>query len=140
MVCGYTQGTGHWEKTFGALVLGYYDEKDELEPAGSVGSGFDNDTLVTLRRPLDTKVIKNSPFNTKINDSIETTWVKPELVVEVKFAEWTKDRSLRAPVFLRVRDDKPAASVHPTKVIVIPPKSLKTTVVENTGSLKNLLD
>ncbi len=140
VVGGFTKGTGNRAKTFGALMLGYYDDKKNLQPAGDVGSGFDNDTLLTLRKQLNTIIIKKSPFATKIDQPGESTWVKPEMVVEVKFAEWTRDGRLRAPVFLRVRDDKPATSVHPTKVLVITPESAKTTSIENTNEFEDLLN
>ena len=117
VVAGYTPGTGNRTKTFGALVLGYYDNEQELQPAGNVGSGFDNDTLADLRKRLDFLIAKSAPFKTKPEDSKDVTWVKPEIVVEVKFAEWTRDGRLRAPVFLRVRDDKPANAVHPLKAV-----------------------
>ncbi len=111
VVGGFTQGTGNRAKTLGALVLGYYNDENNLLPAGNVGSGFDSEMLLKLRRELDTLKIDKSPFYTEPEQTAGVTWVKPEMVVEVKFAEWTNDNRLRAPVFLRVRDDKPAASV-----------------------------
>jgi bifunctional non-homologous end joining protein LigD len=116
VVGGFTSGTGNRANTFGALLLGYYDEGN-LQYAGNVGSGFDNETLLKIRKLLETISKKKSPFYSEIENSAGITWVKPELVVEVKFAEWTKDGRLRAPVFLRVRDDKPAATIRSIKVI-----------------------
>ncbi|MEK7354187.1 MAG: DNA ligase D, partial [Chloroflexota bacterium] len=139
VVGGFTQGTGNRAKTFGALVLGYYDDENNLQPAGNVGSGFDNDTLVKLRKQLDTLSVKKIPFQTQPEPAAGVTWVKPELVIEVKFAEWTNDSRLRAPVFLRVRDDKPAASVRPAKIVETAAKSLETAVTENSDNLKDVL-
>ena len=116
VIGGFTEGTGNRAKTFGALVLGYYDNENNLQPAGNVGTGFDGDMLSGLRKQLDSIITKRSPFKTQPEDIKGVVWVKPKLVIEVKFAEWTKDGRLRAPVVLRVRDDKPAAAVHPAKV------------------------
>ena len=117
IVAGFTEGTGNRSKTFGALVLGYYDKENNLQPAGDVGTGFDSDMLTNLRKQLDSIVIKGSPLKIQPDDIKGVTWVKPELVAEIKFAEWTQDGRLRAPVFLRLRDDKPSSAVHPAKVV-----------------------
>ena len=149
VVAGFTAGTGNRTKTFGALILGYYDEKNILQPAGNVGSGFNNDLLLTLRKQLDSIAVTKSPFQTKIKPVGKTTWVKLEMVVEVKFAEWTQDGRLRAPVFLRVRDDKLTVSAHPAKVTETktdpPPKARtknmkeKNDILEQLDSQKNSL-
>ena len=139
VVVGFTEGMGNRAKTFGALLLGYYDEKNNLQPAGNVGSGFDNELLHSLRKQLDSIVVKKSPFQNQIEQIGKPTWVKPEIVVEVKFAEWTQDGRLRAPVFLRVRDDKPSGSVHPAKVTETlddpPPK----TSIKKTNEYQDIL-
>jgi bifunctional non-homologous end joining protein LigD len=142
VVAGFTEGTGNRAKTFGALILGYYDEKNILQPAGNVGSGFNNDLLLTLRKQLDSIAVTKRPFQTKFELPSKTTWVKPEMVVEVKFAEWTQDGRLRAPVFLRVRDDKPSVSVHPVKVTETmtdpPPKAPTKNMNEKNDILEQL--
>ncbi|MBI4188020.1 MAG: DNA ligase D [Chloroflexi bacterium] len=139
IVGGFTQGTGNRAKTFGALILGYYDDENHLQPAGNVGSGFDNDTLLKLRKHLETISVKKSPFRTKPEPASGITWVKPELVVEVKFADWTADGRLRAPVFLRVREDKAAASIHPVKIAESTAKSPETASTKSFDSLKDVL-
>jgi len=102
LVGGFTLGEGGRKSTFGALALGYWDEAGKLRYAGNVGSGFDDAELAAVRRalkPLETDV---SPFE----DDVEgVSFTRPAMVVAVKFAEWTKDGRLRAPVFLGVRDD-----------------------------------
>jgi bifunctional non-homologous end joining protein LigD len=127
VVGGFTRGTGNRAKTIGALMLGYYDNKKDLKYAGKAGSGFDDDTLFKLKKQLDEMSVKNSPFSHEPEQTAGVTWVKPELVVEVKFAEWTRDGRLRAPVFLRVRKDKSAASVQPSRVIETGDRSQKRT-------------
>ena len=139
IVCGYTQGIGNRAQTFGALVLGYYDKNNELQPAGNVGSGFSSDLLLKFRKQLDTMITKNSPLSAGIDEPGKITWVRPQLVVEVKFAEWTKDGRLRAPVFLRLRDDKPSTAVHPARVEEMTQKSSKRSAVNNTKKQGDLL-
>ena len=122
VVAGYTHGIGNRAKTFGALILGFYDDKNILQYAGNVGTGFDADLLAKLKKQLDIISAKKSPFASDIKQA-EAVWVKPQLVAEIKFAEWTQDDRLRAPVFLRLRDDKPAETVRPTGVIEMKTKS-----------------
>ena len=131
VICGYTPGTGSRAKTLGALVLGYYDAKNVLQPAGNVGTGFDDDLLLALKKQLDQITVKNSPFPGKIAGSAQITWVRPELVAEIKFAERTKDGRLRAPVFLRLRDDKPVADVHPAQTIQTHHRTTQRRAVKN---------
>jgi len=139
IICGFTQGTGNRSKTFGALVLGYYDKKNTLQPAGNVGTGFDSGLLLSLRKELNGLTVKIPPFDTETKDSEGVTWVRPELVAEVKFAEWTKDGLLRAPVFLRLRDDKPAADAHPNQIITAVPKPSERSTMKNSNNQGDLL-
>jgi len=115
VVGGYSEGQGGRADTFGALLIGQYDDEGRLVYAGNAGSGLDDRTLASLRKRLDGLHRKTSPFANEVTIKPPPTWVDPELVVEVKFAEWTNDGHLRAPVFLRLRDDKPPADVHRTE-------------------------
>jgi bifunctional non-homologous end joining protein LigD len=110
VVGGFSAGNGGRAGTFGALVIGQY-EGDRLIPVGRVGSGFDDRTLEALRARLDPLVRADSPFAEEPESPGDITWVEPRLVVEVTFAQWTQEGSLRAPVFLRVRDDRDPATV-----------------------------
>jgi len=95
---------------FGALILGVYDG-DELRYVGHVGTGFDSkelDRVMALLRPLETKT---SPFRQKVPKNETPHWVKPKLVAQVRFTEWTSDGILRQPVYLGLRDDKTAGEV-----------------------------
>ena len=103
VVGGYTSGKGARE-ALGALLLGYW-QGDELHYVGHVGSGLDDKGLRTLRERLAGLAAKKSPFAEKPPLHRPTHWLKPELVAEVNFAGWTPDGFLRAPVFLRLRDD-----------------------------------
>jgi bifunctional non-homologous end joining protein LigD len=102
IICGFTEGE---RDHFGALVLGVYDE-GKLTWVGNVGTGFDNRSLAEVRRRLDPLTIPKQPFAVNPKIPGEVTWVRPEVVCEVKFANWTPDARLRAPVFLGLRLDK----------------------------------
>ena len=107
LVCGYTTGKGQRAKTFGALLLGYRDASGRIVSAGRVGSGFDDGSLGALAKRLKGLETKHHPFAEEPPADPAVVWLKPALIAEVKFAEWTPDGSLRAPVFLRLRDDIP---------------------------------
>ena len=101
IICGYTAGE---REHFGALVLGIYDE-GKLVWVGNAGTGFDQKTLAFLRGKLDPLITPQSPFPDAPKVGKDVTWVRPELVAEVKFANWTGDGKLRAPVYLGLRPD-----------------------------------
>jgi bifunctional non-homologous end joining protein LigD len=111
VVGGYTQGTGARSDTFGALALGYYDD-GQLHYAGRVGSGFDRATLAALSEELERLHVDELPF---VPDpelaKLNAQWVRPELIVQVKFAQWTADDRLRAPVFTGLRTEVDPRSV-----------------------------
>ena len=111
VVCGFTEGKGS-RKHFGALLLGAY-QGGKLRYFGHSGTGFsENGLRETIERlkPLftDKPTVVNPP---KIPEKIQ--WVKPQLVCEVAFAEWTEDEELRQTTFLGWRDDK-----DPRKVVI----------------------
>jgi bifunctional non-homologous end joining protein LigD len=115
LVAGYTKGQGRRAGRFGSLVLAVRRGK-ELEYVGNVGSGFTEDEIDRLReklRPLrrDTPPFREVPKIPRVRKS-DIVWVEPKLVAEVKFAEWTHDGRLRAPVYQGLREDKEATDVH----------------------------
>jgi bifunctional non-homologous end joining protein LigD len=112
VITGYNRGSSSRANTFGALLLGYYDDEGNLVYSGHVGSGFDEQALNDLRQRLDKLITDDCPFLDLPPLNAPTTWVSPELVAEVKYEEVTQDGYLRIPVFLRLRDDKPAGEVH----------------------------
>ncbi|GAB3101044.1 DNA ligase D [Lysobacter terrae] len=103
VIGGYTRGKGSREK-LGAVLVGYWDG-DALRFASGVGSGFDDRTLAAVFEPLQPLRIERNPFAEKPDVPGPITWVRPELVAEVNFHEWTGDGHLRAPTFVRLRDD-----------------------------------
>ncbi len=108
VIGGYTDPQGN-RKGFGALLLGYYKNK-KLQYAGQVGTGFNDDLLDELRKQLDKLETNSSSFTEKIPKK-GVHWVKPKLVCEVGFTEWTSSGKLRHPRFLGLRRDKPANKV-----------------------------
>ena len=105
VICGLTKGEGVRAKYFGALVLGVY-AGEELQHIGKVGTGFDEAQLKFLEEQLSS-LKGECPF--KVVPDIKSkikSWLKPEAVCEVKYQELTEDRKLRAPVFIRLRNDK----------------------------------
>ncbi len=95
---------------FGSLLLGYY-AGDDLIWAGHVGTGFTHADLDHLARLLRTRARRTSPFAGPVTPMAPPHWVRPDLVAQVRFTEWTSDGVLRHPVFLGLRDDKPAREV-----------------------------
>jgi DNA ligase D-like protein (predicted ligase) len=105
VIGGYTDPKGS-RVGFGALLLGYY-KGDELHYAGMVGTGYDNETLRELSKRLQA-IEQNSPaFRGDDLPSRKVHWVKPKLVAQVAFTEWTRDGKLRHPRFQGLRRDKP---------------------------------
>ncbi len=107
VVGGWTEPQGG-RQGFGALVVGYYDEAgvgDQLRCAGRVGSGFSANDLQVIGDRLADLAQESSPFVDVPEDLSDGHWVRPELVAEVKFQEWTREGRLRQPVFLGLRSD-----------------------------------
>jgi bifunctional non-homologous end joining protein LigD len=109
VIGGYTKGKGS-RGALGSLLIGYWED-DELRYASHVGSGFNDRTLEQVLARLQPLHARACPFSGKPEVNAPVTWVKPELVAEVDFQEWTDDGSLRAPVFQRLRDDIDPRSV-----------------------------
>ncbi len=105
IIAGYTAPGGS-RKYFGSLVLALL-KNGKLVHAGNAGTGYNEKLLGELHGKMQKLVVKKSPFENSIGGEQNITWVKPELICEVKFTEWTKDEKLRHPVFLRLRNDNP---------------------------------
>jgi bifunctional non-homologous end joining protein LigD len=110
VVGGFTEPKGTLTG-LGALLLGVNDAEGGLAYAGKVGTGFTGAAARRLRARLDRLRTEHSPFRRRPPGAAEARWVKPELVAEVEFSEWTKDGRLRHPSFKGLREDKPAADI-----------------------------
>lgn len=118
VIAGFTAPRGK-RKGFGALVLGMYTPTGELQYIGHTGGGFDEATLAAVYAALKSRVAITCPFAKPPSTNAPVTWVKPQLVAQVQFSEWTKDGVLRVPIFLGLREDK-----DPKEVLL--PQSLTT--------------
>jgi bifunctional non-homologous end joining protein LigD len=110
VVLGYTDPEGS-RTGFGALLLGVYEDEGRLVFSGQVGTGFSEETLHELTELLKQREIQTSPLASTPRDLKRAHWVRPDLVAEVEFTEWTGDGRLRHPSFKGLRVDKPAADV-----------------------------
>ncbi|RZJ17064.1 MAG: DNA ligase D, partial [Haliea sp.] len=110
VIGGYTDPKGS-RTGIGALLLGVHDAKGQLQYAGNVGTGFNEQTLRDLREKLDALASDTRPFAAANLIPGKVHWVKPELMAEVAFGEWTRDHRIRHSVFHGLRSDKPAKAI-----------------------------
>ena len=104
VISGFTDPQGG-RVGLGALLLGYY-EGNRLVYAGKVGTGFDTELLLSLRRTFSSLETAKSPFAEEVRAGKGVHWVRPKLVAQVSFTQWTSDGKLRHPRFLGLRRDK----------------------------------
>jgi len=104
VVGGFTDPQGA-RVGFGALLVGYYDG-DDFAFAGKIGTGFDTTLLLDLRRQLDALAVETAPFTTGTGLPRHGHWVRPKIVVQIGFIEWTAHGKLRHPRLLGIRTDK----------------------------------
>ena len=122
IIGGYTSPGGS-RQYFGALLLGFY-EKRNLKFCGKVGTGFDEKLLKSLNSQFQGIAQNECPFSNlpekrsgrfgagiTVAEMKRCHWVKPQMVCQIKFSEWTRDEKLRQPVFLGLREDKEAFEV-----------------------------
>lgn len=106
VICGYSAGAGAREGALGALIIAERQKNGTLKYAGKVGTGFNTTLLKSLTKQLNSlKVSKATVVVAKEYTDKTATWVKPELVAEIKYSEKTKQGLLRAPVFMHLRED-----------------------------------
>ena len=129
VVGGFTAPRGAGR--FGALLLGLYDGPN-LRYIGGCGSGFNEKLQEQIWAQLEKLVTSESPFSEKPQTREKATWVKPSLVARVKFTEWTRDKHLRAPVFLGLRTD-----VEPRECVM--PEAAAAPAPEPAGALETEL-
>ncbi len=109
VICGFTEPRGS-RKLLGALILGLYED-DGLRYIGHTGGGFDEQSLKDMYARLKPLRTDRCPFKVKPKTNAPVTWVKPQLMCQVKFQEWTGDGNMRQPIFLGMREDKKSREV-----------------------------
>jgi bifunctional non-homologous end joining protein LigD len=120
VIGGFTQPHGK-RKHFGALLLGVYDDQKKFAYIGHVGTGFDTKLLESLYKKMQPLITSKCPFKNIPKSHAPAIWLKPSLVAEVSFEEWTKDGILRQPVFQGLRMDKKAITVKKEESLAIKP-------------------
>ena len=120
VIAGFTEPRRS-RQYFGALVLGVY-KNDKLEYVGHTGSGFNEKLLKDVWHKLQPFITDKCPFDEKPKTKMPVTWVKPKLVCEIKFQEWTSENILRVAIFMGLRPDKKPTEVK--KETVMPTKSV----------------
>ena len=110
VIGGFTDPKGA-RTGIGALLLGVHDDDGVLRYAGNVGSGFNHATLTSIAAQLETLRTDTSPFPPRAVPGRAHHWVKPVLVAEVSFSDWTSGGAVRHPVFQGLRKDKPATNI-----------------------------
>jgi bifunctional non-homologous end joining protein LigD len=115
VVVGWRPGEGRRSGQFGSLLLGVHNDEGRLVYAGHVGTGFSEKVLDDLARRLAPLERKTSPLDDEVprTEARDAHWVRPTLVGEVAFSEWTQDGRLRHPVWRGLRPDKDADEVVP---------------------------
>lgn len=114
VIGGFTEAQGA-RMGFGALLIGLYEE-GKFKYAGRVGTGFNQATLIEIKKTLLGLKQKDSPFEINSPNGRGIHWVKPIKVAEVSYSNWTSEGVLRTPVFMGLRKDKPAKDIHMEKV------------------------
>ncbi|HYW57859.1 MAG TPA: DNA ligase D [Polaromonas sp.] len=123
VIGGYTAPKGS-RTGLGALMLGVHDAKGQLQYAGNVGTGFNEKTLRDLHKRLSTLHTTASPF-ASVPAGTKGQWVKPQLLAEVAFGEWTHSGHIRHSVFQGLRTDKPATNIPREKTAAVKSASTK---------------
>jgi bifunctional non-homologous end joining protein LigD len=128
IIAGYTQPR-RTRKFFGALLLGVYNGS-QLIYVGHTGSGFNTKSLEQIYKKLQPLTTKESPFVNPPKTNMPATWVKPKLVCEIKFTEWTRELQARHAIFMGLREDK-----NPKDVNIENNKQM-TSIVKKTAAKK----
>jgi bifunctional non-homologous end joining protein LigD len=110
VIAGYTDPRGGREN-FGSIVLGLFDQNGKFRHVGNAGSGFTDATHAALWKKLHALETDKNPFGEKIESTRRPHWIRPELVAEIKFSEWTHEGErggfkMRAPIYQGLRFDK----------------------------------
>ena len=137
VIGGFTKPGGS-RKNFGALLLGYYDKAHDFIYAGRVGTGFTERTLASLRQSFESLIQEKSSFKNLSGTTGQArgvTWLKPKLVAQIEFSNWTDDGQLRHPAFQGLREDKAGKSV--VRDNAVSPKTIRSTSTAKASRTKS---
>lgn len=132
-------------KYFKSLMLGTFNKQNELIYHGNVGTGFTEASLKMIHTLISKQITDKMPFKEKPAGSHDATWLKPVIIGEVEFTEWTDAGTLRHPSFKGIRSDKPAKEIkkeipyrltHPTKLIYPEDKITKQALADYYESIQ----
>lgn len=137
VIGGWTEPKGG-RMGIGALLLGVF-ENEKLKYVGKVGTGFNNQSLMEMKKKLTPIEVAKSPFALKSPKERDIHWVKPDKVCEVSYLNFTDEGVLRTPVFIGMRDDKPASEIHVEKEKVLTKKGTKKVSKKKPASKENEL-
>lgn len=139
IIGGFTKPKGG-RKYFGSLLAGMY-KQGKLTFVGHVGGGFDEKTLETIYKKIEPLIQKTCPFSTTPETNAEAIWIKPKLIAEVTFSNWTNEGQMRHPIFLGLREDKDLKDLQEERYFATDPKqkdSEEVMVGKQTVTLTNL--
>lgn len=139
VVGGFTRGLGARARSFGAVLLGAYED-GRLRYIGHCGGGFTDSELRRVRALLAQRIQDPCPFAEVPPTNEEATWVRPDLVAEVEYGGWTADGMLRFPVYRGLRDDKPAREVRLERPAASPGKVARPARRRRPHPLEQALD
>ena len=122
VIAGYTAGRGRRSNQLGALILAIQDN-GRLKHCGQVGTGFNDKTLQALKAQLAPLIVDKCQLDTTPRTTEPATWVKPELICEVRFSEWTNEGMLRHPAFVKLRPDQTLEDTIREQPTPVPPKA-----------------
>lgn len=135
VVCGYSAGAGAREAYLGALIIAERQRDGSIKYAGKVGTGFNTTLLKSLTKRLTALKTSKAPLAVPKEYADKTvTWVKPELVAEIKYSEKTKQGLLRAPVFMHLREDIEVDQIKEEAIVETGEKKVKASAVRNRSS------
>ncbi len=134
VIGGYT-APRRGRQYFGSLLVGVYRE-DKLVFAGHVGTGFDDRTLQDLWQRLTKLEARKCPFTTIPETNAPATWVRPQMVAEVEFAEWTREGLLRQPSYRGLREDKEPRDVIAESAVPDPTRAKPNTIAKAAAAVK----
>lgn len=120
IICGFTKPRNS-RAHFGAVILGKYINK-KLTYIGHSGSGFNDKQLIEMSAMFKPLITDECPFKEVPHTNMPVTWLKPELICDVQFTEWTGDKVLRHPIFKGLRADKSAKNETDEKIVHAPAK------------------